>query len=203
MKSRNPWVWLQIIASVTFLVAFLFHSLSYFDDFITIDILGATLLFMVFVPWIARYISKIGINGIGSVELRNLKKEIEEKTNSIPGFEKSERAETPLTYEFEEFEYSNVPLALSLLRKEIEVALRNIADEKQLNLTNRSLMAMGRILSEKRLIDPNAYEVLRDIGQILNAAVHGEKLNYSNYTWIFDYGRKILNYLNSLALSLI
>jgi len=181
----------KIIFSLTFTILVIIYT---FIPSIKIDSTTITLVLMIFVPWIIRYLKSLELNGIGKVEIIT-----KEEKNLVDT--KMEKIKISNTNDIKN-KYLNMEdpkLSLASLRIDIEERLNKIAYKNNINKYPMGIIKLANVLYDRKLIKNNEFMILRDIIGILNKAVHSKLYDYDikSYNYIIEVGRKLIGSLDN------
>lgn len=98
---------------------------------------------------------------------------------------------------FYNLRYEDPKLALAGLRIELENTLIELAQKNNLDVQRSGLNKTTRVLLANNIITGDENDLIYDIIDILNQAVHSQLGEYNSKTfdWVFDIGLKLLNSL--------
>lgn len=88
-------------------------------------------------------------------------------------------------------------LVLAELRIEIEKRLRQLASVYGLKKTKGGVGALLRALGREKILNGEQQEVLADMVELMNAAVHGAEVDDRSAGWAINYGPRLLANLDA------
>jgi len=160
---------------------------------INIDSISVSLLVVALLPWLGSILKSLEIPGL-KIEYRELEKKTEEARKS--GLLKLDfQQKDALKYSFQLIEDNDPNLALAGLRIELERKLNQIAKANNIQTYKTSIRNLIFKLREHEILSNNEINVLFDIIGLLNAAVHGAKVEPQSYSWAMEIGPQLLNSL--------
>jgi hypothetical protein len=85
-------------------------------------------------------------------------------------------------------------------RRDLEVELRRIAQERQIPLSGRPLggIQMARALAQSEILEPDLERAIRDVYSICSPAVHGVPVTPAQVSFVRDVGPQLLKALRTI-----
>ncbi|MCK4636109.1 MAG: hypothetical protein KAT32_04565 [Candidatus Moranbacteria bacterium] len=184
---------IQIVITVISFIFILGHLI--FPD-IKIDSITISLLIIAVIPWLFPLFKSLELPGGLKFEFQELE-QIGNKIKNVGLANDNLVNKKNKEYAFIEIANENPQLALVSLRIELEKKLKEIyeIDRGQGIVMSRrtSISWIMRDLFERKIINNDEKNALRDMINVLNKVVHGENLDYKTAQWVKDIGPKVLN----------
>lgn len=183
---------IQITISVAALIIAGIHIIK--PD-LKIDAITLVLIAFAIIPWLAPLIKSIEFPGGWKIEYQDLER-TRQKADKVGLLSEILSDEDSKKYSFQVITQDDPNLALAGLRIEIEKRLKKLAE---LNNIGTKMQGMARVLdmlSKKQLINLQEKSVISDMIGLLNAAVHGARVDKHAAEWAIDIGPRILKSLD-------
>lgn len=167
---------------------------------IRLDAISVSLLIIAILPWLAPVFKSFELPGGLKVEFHDIEqatKKLESSGLVQPGREPSGTARIRSKYAFLNVVDPDSSLALSALRTEIEMRLRDIADRNAIPSERRGVASITRKLVEKNILSSDEAAAILDVLPVLNKAVHGGAVDPYVHKWAIDIGPQILDALET------
>jgi len=166
---------------------------------LAIDGITVMLFVVALLPWLAPIFKSIEFPGGGKVEFQELQQagqRAEQAGLLVPVT--STNANIP-EFTFQRVAQEEPNLALAGLRIEIEKRLVAIAERNHIDVRNRGIGQLLRLLSDKNVLGQQERSVLADLTGLLNSAVHGASVDQKTVLWAMDIGPRLLAALDELG----
>jgi len=182
---------LKIIVSFCAIIGIAIHAI--FPDY-RIDIITVGLFLIGIIPWLSSLIDSFELPGGWKLKFAQLEKAgLEAKRIGL--ISESPIKKTREEYTFQMIGDSDPNLALAGLRIEIEKKLIELAKENSIGTKMQGAARILKMLTAKGIVGEDESEVLLDMIRILNAAVHGARIDAKAYSWAMEYGPGLLHSL--------
>jgi hypothetical protein len=158
---------------------------------LSIDAITLSFVIIAILPWLAPLFKTIELPGglkVTFQELEQAEKKLEE-AGMLPMIKNDSIVKK---YSYQLIQKSNPNLALAGLRLEIETRLRRIAEKY--NIPNADLTIfniLNKLISEGKFGIKEG-QVIQELLQTLNSAVHGAKVDSMAYEWADEIGPRVL-----------
>ncbi len=185
---------LKITVSLAASILALVHI---FVPAVTVDIIGVALLLIALIPWLAPFLRSVELPGGWKFTFQ----ELEDTTLRAKdaGLLSDINVETETKYSFQLIANDDPNLALAGLRIELERRLRDMAERADIGIRNQGLGRLMRELAKKEMLTKQQVSVLSDMIQLLNAAVHAERLDPRATKWTMETGPRLLESLDTMS----
>lgn len=165
-----------------------------------IDGVTATLLLVTVLPWLQPLFKSLELPGGLKVEFQDLDK-VAKRADAAGLLAAPASPEQPPKYSFLQVASTDPNLALAGLRIELERRLEQLARSRGGDNAPTGIGNLLRYLNQKQLIGGAERAVLSDLVALLNAAVHGAKVDPEVADWALEIGPRILRALEERAAS--
>jgi serine/threonine protein kinase len=194
-----------VLLSIIIVVVLVIHSINPdYLPFFTIDIISIYLIGLLIIVLFLPLITHIKI---GEIEI-SLKEQVDNLLNKPEhGFEEEEAGklidykDKSISEQLVELHKSDPIIALAKLRIELEGSIKHLFNKtshnKPENERINSIIQILKNLASNNIISHSSYSSLREIFQICNRAIHGEKIEKDEASDIINLGIEALSYLNS------
>lgn len=165
---------------------------------LAIDAVTLVLLVIALVPWLAPIFKSLEFPGGWKVEFQELQKAAvrAEQAGLLAALtERPSQAE----FAFQRIAEEDANLALAGLRIEIEKRLVSLAEQSGIDIRNRGLGQLLRLLSQHNVLGQQERSVLADLTGLLNSAVHGARVDRQSADWAIEIGPRLLGALDQLV----
>lgn len=186
MSARIVQLLITVVALLTVSVHLIWPDLK-------IDAITLSLIIVAILPWLAPLFKSIELPGGWKFEFQDLVK-AEERAEEAGLL--AEPAEAP-EYSFQIVAEKDPNLALAGLRIEIENRLVKLAESANIDTRKTSVGRLINTLNKSNLLSFEERSVLADLIILLNAAVHGAKVDERSADWAMDIGPRLLKGLDN------
>jgi hypothetical protein len=205
MKSTSDTTKLRRMITLIALVIALMHLLV---PSLNIDTITLSLIVIAILPWLAPLFKSIELPGGFKVEFQDLKNaeerveragllaKVEERVERTGLLSAERGALRTSEFAFQQIAEDDPNLALAGLRIEIERRLIQIAESHEVKIVRPGIGNLLRQLNSVQVLKDSEKGALSELVGILNAAVHGAKVDKLAADWAFDVGPRILRALD-------
>jgi hypothetical protein len=161
-----------------------------------IDAITIGLLVVGIIPWLSKVIDSFELPGGWKLKFRDLEQAAAraEKAGMLSD-DISKKDEN--RYSFQSIGESDPNLALAGLRIEIEKRLKTLAEKNGIGTRMQSARRLLQMLAAKKIVTAEEQSVFEDMILLLNAAVHGARIDARAYAWAMKYGPGFLKSLDA------
>lgn len=188
-------MWLRLIVSLCAVAVAIVHFVW---PEAAVDAITATLLVVAVVPWLQPLFKTIELPGGLKVEFQDLQN-VAERANAAGLLATPPPANGRPAYSFMDVASSDPNLVLAGLRIELERHLDELARSRGDTKIPHSISGVIRFLNERQLVNGAERAVLSELVALLNAAVHGARVDAEAAQWALEIGPRILEALDRRA----
>jgi hypothetical protein len=193
-NKRDILWWLPRVISLGALLLAIVHII--FPN-LSIDAITLTLIIIAILPWLTPLVKAMELPGGWKIEFRDLEKTTFRAEAAGLLADSDDEGRTNHEYSFEIVANTDPNLALAGLRIEIEKRLNLLG--KANNLSEGKPKGVGlllRYLGRRGVLKDDEIEILADLVNMLNAAVHGADVDKRSAEWAVTIGPRLLRSLD-------
>ena len=165
---------------------------------LAIDPITIVLLVVALVPWLAPIFKSLEFPGGWKIEFQELQKAAQ-RAEQAGLLAPAAVGSTAPEFTFQRVVQDDPNLALAGLRIEIEKRLVGLAERSGLEVRNRGIGQLLRLLSERQVLGQQERAVLADLTGLLNSAVHGASVDRQTANRAMEIGPRLLAALDELG----
>ena len=193
-QAQALW-WLRLTVSIGALLIVGAHLIW---PHLAIDAVTLVLLVVALVPWLAPIFKSLEFPGGWKVEFRDLQR-AGQRAEQAGLLAPATTPEASARFAFQRVANDDPNLALAGLRIEIEKRLVAIAERSGLDVRNRGVGQLLRLLSERQILGFQERSALADLTGLLNTAVHGASVDRQAAEWAIEIGPRLLAALDDIG----
>jgi hypothetical protein len=161
-----------------------------------IDAITIGLLVIGIIPWLSKVIDSFELPGGWKLKFRDLE-QASARAEKAGMLSADVSVKDESEYSFQSIGESDPNLALAGLRIEIEKRLKMLAEKNAIGTRMQGARRLLQILTDRKIVTAEERAIFEDMILLLNAAVHGARIDARAYAWAMKYGPGFLKNLDA------